>query len=108
MSMPLNGLRLHYDGEREIIAFVLVPAWVNEPRADLLERLESGESSRTPLPDPYITHTLHNMAEDKVVNQIRYSRGFPQKPESKLKIIFVPSVSAQEMTVSSICPITIR
>ena len=86
----LNRLRLHYDGEREIIAFVLVPAWVNEPRADLLERLESGESYRTPLPDPYITHTLHNMAEDKVVNQIRYC-GFPQKPESKLKIIFVPS-----------------
>ena len=86
----LNRLRLHYDGEREIIAFVLVPAWVNEPRADLLERLASGESYRTPLPDPYITHTLHNMAEDKVVNQIRYC-GFPQKPESKLKIIFVPS-----------------
>ena len=86
----LNRLRLHYAGEREIIAFVLVPAWVNEPRADLLERLASGESYRTPLPDPYITHTLHNMAEDKVVNQIRYC-GFPQKPESKLKIIFVPS-----------------
>ena len=86
----LNRLRLHYDGEREIIAFVLVPAWVNEPRADLLERLASCEYYRTPLPDPYITHTLHNMAEDKVVNQIRYC-GFPQKPESKLKIIFVPS-----------------
>ncbi len=86
----LNRLRSHYDGEREIIAFVLVPAWVNEPRADLLERLESGESYRTPLPDPYITHTLHNMAEDKLVNQIRYC-GFPQKPDSKLKIIFVPS-----------------
>lgn len=86
----LNRLRSHYDGDREIIAFVLVPAWVNEPRADLLERLESGESYRTPLPDPYITHTLHNMAEDKLVNQIRYC-GFPQKPDSKLKIIFVPS-----------------
>ncbi len=35
----LNRLRMRYKGEREIIAFVLVPAWVDKARTDLSERL---------------------------------------------------------------------
>lgn len=86
----LNRLRQRYDGEREIIAFVMVPAWVKEPRADLAARLAEGGDFHTPLPDPCVTHTLHNGNDDKVMSQIRYC-GFSQTPESKLKIIFIPS-----------------
>lgn len=86
----LRRLQHRYTGEREIIAFVMVPAWVGEPRADLKERMLSGQTYSTPLNDPYITHTLHNYAEDKVINQIHYC-GFGQHPDSKLKVIFIPS-----------------
>ncbi len=86
----LRRLQHRYAGEREIIAFVLVPAWVGEPRRDLCERMESDCTFHTPLPDPYITHSLHNYGEDKVISQIHYC-GFGQHPESKLKVIFVPS-----------------
>lgn len=86
----LNRLRLRYNGEREIIAFVMVPAWVKEARTDLSQRLVEDGDYNTPLPDPYVTHSLYNTDQDKVISQIRYC-GFPQKAESKLKIIFIPS-----------------
>ena len=48
------------DLEREIVAFILVPAWVEGPRIDLQNRLQSATYEATPLPAPFITHTLHN------------------------------------------------
>ena len=78
------------DFGREIVAFVLVPAWVNEARADLQKRLETPGLETTPLPDPFITHTLFNYADDSVVNQIHYLN-LDNNPDSRLKIIFIPS-----------------
>lgn len=38
------------DLEREIVAFILVPAWVEGPRIDLQNRLQSATYDATPLP----------------------------------------------------------
>ena len=78
------------DLEREIIAFVLVPAWIDVPRADLQERLARPSCATTPLPEPFITHTLHNHDQDCVVNQIHYLN-LDNQSGSKLKIVFIPS-----------------
>lgn len=86
----LRRLKEQPDVQREIIAFVLVPAWVEAPRADLQQRLASGRSYSDSLPDPVITHTLFNYGEDKVVSQL-HAAGFRNRPEDKVKIIFVPS-----------------
>lgn len=78
------------DLNREIIAFVLTPGWVDTPRADLLQRMAEGKEYNTPLPDPIITHDLHNYDSDNIVNQIHWL-GLSNHPDSRVKIIFIPS-----------------
>ena len=78
------------DLEREIVAFILVPAWVEGPRIDLQNRLQSATYEATPLPAPFITHTLHNYDQDSVVNQIHYLN-LDNEAGSRLKVIFLPS-----------------
>ena len=78
------------DRGREIVAFVLVPAWVDAPRTDLQERLKQPAHATTPLPEPFITHTLHNFDQDNVVNQIHYLQ-LDNQPGSQVKIVFIPS-----------------
>ena len=48
------------------------------------------ENFKTALPDPFITHALYNYNEDRVMSQI-HNGGFSNRPEDKVKIIFIPS-----------------
>lgn len=75
--------------EKEIIAFIMVPAWVKEVRTDLLDRLNSEQINTTPLPHPNITHWLHQMESDPILNQLNFL-GL-SKSDSKVKVIFIPS-----------------
>ena len=76
--------------KRDVVAFIMVPAWVKEPRADLLAQLETKQTEVAPLSDPYITHWLHDMQNDKIINQLKYLNIHNSK-EDRVKIIFVPS-----------------
>ncbi|MDH6307684.1 glycosyltransferase involved in cell wall biosynthesis [Dysgonomonas sp. PFB1-18] len=76
--------------EKDVIAFIMVPAWIDGPRADLQERLKSKKNPVTPLSHPHITHWLRNMNHDSILNQIDYLN-MENKKEDKVKIIFVPS-----------------
>lgn len=76
--------------EKTVIAFVMVPAWVKEPRADLIERIASNKDYTTPLEQPNITHWLNEMEHDNVLQQIKYL-GINNHSDHKVKIIFVPS-----------------
>ncbi|MDR0824427.1 MAG: glycosyl transferase [Prevotella sp.] len=76
--------------QKDVIAFVMVPAWIDSPRADLQERLRVKRSPRTPLNYPHITHWIKNMNNDSILNQISYLR-MQNRKEDKVKIIFVPS-----------------
>ena len=75
---------------RKVLAFINVPAWTLEPRRDLQYRLASDEVYDTPLNQPYITHWLHYMEEDKVLGMMHYL-GMHNSVYDKVKIIFVPS-----------------
>jgi glycosyltransferase involved in cell wall biosynthesis len=85
----MNGLRLSPDYNRETIAFVLVPAWMRAPRADLKEAVEKGLEISSPLQTPFLTHWLNNMSEDWIMKQIFYL-GFKNSKEENVKVIFVP------------------
>ena len=76
--------------DRKVLAFINVPAWTLKPRADLQARLMSFEEFDTPLNQPYITHWLHNMDEDKVLGMMHYL-GMHNSSRDKVKVIFVPS-----------------
>lgn len=75
------------DPAKNIIAFVMVPAWVDKPRPDLAHAISSRRLSR--LDDPFITHTLNNYNEDPIINRI-HGIGFSNDPNSRVTVIYVP------------------
>ncbi len=86
----INRLRHDKRLDKNVVAFIDVPAWVSEPRPDLQERLASGEKFDTPLPVPLLTHWLNNMDQDRAMSMMR-SLGMDNAKDGKVKIIFMPS-----------------
>ena len=78
-----------YQGEREIVACLLVPAWEAGPRAELQYLLSHPEEpAQQPLQHPELTHWLYNTDHDRAVAHIRH-RGL-DRAEGKVKLLFVP------------------
>lgn len=65
----MNSLRHSPELKRPTVAFILVPAWVNEPREGLKRRL-TGEFD-APLDSNFATHTLHNEDSDSIMCRLR-------------------------------------
>ena len=85
----MNKLRFDENLKKEVVAFIEVPGWVNSPRQDLVERLNSGESFDTPLDMPLLTHWLNEQEHDNVMNMAQ-SLGIRNAKGDKVKLIFVP------------------
>lgn len=85
----MNRSLRNKDLTRKILAFVQVPGWVCCPREDLKERLDSGKACDTPLQWPLLTHWLHEMSHDQVIDYMKRYNMWNQ-PEDKVKVIFVP------------------
>lgn len=75
---------------KDVIAFIMVPAWIDTVRVDLQDRLKQKNTPTTPLNQPFITHWLKNMNHDSILNQMSYLN-IDNKKSNKVKIIFVPS-----------------
>ena len=85
----MNRLRQSDRLKRDTVAFILVPAWVHAARADLKYCIENDFQPDTPLQTPFLTHWIHNLENDKVINFI-LSSGLTNEKSEKLKIVFVP------------------
>ena len=85
----MNRLLRDRDLKKKVLAFIVVPGWVGEPRKDLQERLESGKAYDTPLEVPQITHWLHNMGHDNVLNMMKFY-DMHNRHEDNVKVIFLP------------------
>ena len=86
----LNRLNRDPRLNRQVLAFVDVPAWVGEAREDLKARLADKKAVYdTPLEIPMITHWLHNMSHDNVLGMLKYNDMWNRK-EDKVKLIFAP------------------
>lgn len=81
---------LRHNGEtcRNILAFVMVPAWTAGPRADLQERLSQDAVTGSPLNDPVSTHGVHNNDSDPVLCRMR-QLGFG-RIDPRVTVIYVP------------------
>ncbi len=75
--------------QRQVLMLIQVPAWMDNPRTDLQERLTLGGTYTEPLPDPFITHNLHEAWNDPVLGFLR-SHGMKNDKDSRVKVIFVP------------------
>lgn len=85
----MNRLLREKSLSRKVLAFIEVPDWVGEPRGDLKERIESGKKYDTPLEVPMITHWLHNMSHDSVLNMLKYL-DMQNRADDNVKLIFLP------------------
>ena len=85
----MNRLLRERDLKKNVLSFIVVPGWVGEPRQDLKERLESGLPYDTPLEVPQVTHWLHNMGHDNVLNMMKFF-DMHNRHEDKVKVIFLP------------------
>ena len=109
----MNRLLRDRDLKKQVLAFIVVPGWVGEPRQDLQERLKAHEgdtilsASKTAdapsggvgeasspeavegLEVPMITHWLHNMGHDNVLNMMKFY-DMHNRHEDPVKLIFLP------------------
>ena len=85
----MNRLLRCRDLKKKVLAFIDVPGWTGEPRQDLKERLNSKKQYDTPLEVPQVTHWLHNMGHDNVLNMMKYY-DMHNRHEDNVKVIFLP------------------
>ena len=109
----MNRLLRERSLQKNVLAFIDVPGWVGEPRQDLMERLDQASLAPPSSPDgdtnvlqgneapsgavggavplevPMITHWLHNMGHDNVLNMMKYY-DMHNRHEDKVKVIFLP------------------
>lgn len=85
----MNRLRLSDKLHREVVAFIMVPAWVRDKRADLKEMMDNDVVGTKPMQMPYATHWLNRMENDRILGYIQ-QLGFPNTAAEKLKIVFIP------------------
>lgn len=86
----INRLRFNHDLKKKVIALIEVPAWMKEARTDLVERLQSkAKVFDTPLPNPVITHRLHEEGSDRVLGMMNWL-GMRNDKYDRVKLFFVP------------------
>jgi len=87
----MNRLLRVRELKKNVLAFIVVPGWVGEPRKDLQERLSNNSAllPNTPLEVPQVTHWLHNMGHDNVLNMMKFY-DMHNRHEDKVKVIFLP------------------
>ena len=90
----LNILRSKKSLSKDVVAFVMVPAWVKDAREDLQDRLNGDGSTdavfTSALSFPFITHNLHEPQNDPLLSQVK-RLNFTNSDDEKVKVIFVPS-----------------
>ena len=75
--------------QKEILAFILVPAGHGDANADLLHNLQQPNQAMQ-VGNTYLTHYLTDEAHDPVMNRIR-SLNLQNSESDRVKIFFVPS-----------------
>lgn len=88
----MNRLRKIPGLTKDVIAFIMVPAWIKGPRADLQLMLQE-KTIQAPTQNatcPFVTHELVEPEHDSIIRQIQHA-GFCNTEDDRVKIIFVPS-----------------
>jgi phosphorylase/glycogen(starch) synthase len=84
----LGEFKKHGKSKKELVAFILMPAYHKGPRQDIADILYNNGQANTG--DKYLTHSLHYPSSDPILQKIVENR-LDNDENSKVKIIFVPS-----------------
>ncbi|MFV0392311.1 MAG: glycosyltransferase [Paludibacteraceae bacterium] len=85
----LKRLNTDYHTTREVVAFIMVPAHISGPRADLATKLSNPDATMNYW-NKHTTHELYNYQNDSIISALQWFH-FNNMPNEKVKIIFVPS-----------------
>lgn len=75
--------------DKEIVAFVKIPANHTGPRPGLAQRMQHHDL-KNPVSGEYLTHGLYDEQNDAILAEIRKNE-LKNLPDDKLKVIFVPA-----------------
>lgn len=84
----LGAINRKSNTSRQCVAFILVPAYHMGPRQDLVAALNNGSFVKEG--DRYLTHGLHYVNNDPVINQL-VKENIKNTQQETVKVIFVPS-----------------
>ena len=80
--------RLEQEGvSRQMLLYVLVPAWSREPRRDVKDAVAAG--NHPGVADPALTHVLNNPDSDQIIGRI-HQLGLSSDRGSGVQVIYVP------------------
>lgn len=85
----MRALNQEINLKRQIVAFIMVPDWINGPRKDLQEKLLNPKQ-KYQFADVTTTHELHQPQYDAVLQGINYFQ-LHNNENDKVKVFFVPS-----------------
>jgi len=85
----LGELNKRTDLSRQVIAVLAIPANHAGARKEVQERIAEPHFNN-PIPGEYLTHGLHYPENDQIIRRI-IEKGLYNRPEDKVKIVFVPS-----------------
>ena len=85
----MNRLRFEERLQKNVLAFIFVPAWVREARGDLKQALKATTKTKGALQNPRITHELNEQWNDRVLGQMEWLN-MHNSVDDKVKLIFVP------------------
>ena len=90
LDVLLESLKILSDKnpEREIIAFITIPAWVHQAREDLANSLKNGGKLESD--NNITTHELVTPELDSIMQAIRWFN-FQNTQDEKVKIVYIPS-----------------
>lgn len=85
----LKRLSMKPNLKREVVAFIMVPAYIKGVRHDLAEKLVN-PNAHMDYWNKHTTHELHNYQNDNIIQAFQWFH-FQNLQNEKVKIIFVPS-----------------
>ncbi len=85
----LAKLNKNPDNQRQIVAFITVPANQSGVSKKLVERLNNTDYN-SPVEGRFLTHGLYDAEHDSILNRAMMA-GIANKANDKVKLIFVPS-----------------
>ncbi len=84
----LSELQKSLKSGKTVVAYFLIPANNTGPRQEILNNIYNKHSQ--PISECYLTHHLYDENNDPILNMFK-DNGLLNKPESNVKVIFVPS-----------------
>ena len=85
----LKNLYAYDDMNRQVVAFIMVPAWIKGVRVDLQDSLKNADQ-QLQTNNRITTHELHDYSNDNVVNALQWYH-FRNSENERVKVVFVPS-----------------